>query len=223
MVLYDVKDLDNCLSKYKSIIVYGIGNYGKAFIDYVIDIGQKKKIKSVVVTDRTNTPGEYRNILISEAGELFNQTVYEDTCVILAVSLRYQKSIITQLDKFGISNYYCLTDEIYRKIAEGGIKGMIVPYHGLTFLVAGFMKCGTTALHRVFMNIDRVYVPVEKETAYFSWFHHVNHAEEKLIKRYFSCIRKPGNSRYGGSVFLLECKRYLYVFWKKCQNYTYDA
>ena len=123
MVFYDVKDLDNCLSKYKSIIVYGIGNYGKAFIDYVIDIGQKKKIKSVVVTDRTNTPGEYRNILISEAGELFNQTVYEDTCVILAVSLRYQKSIITQLDKFGISNYYCLTDEIYRKIAEGGYKG----------------------------------------------------------------------------------------------------
>lgn len=186
-----MKDLDYCLNNYKSIIVYGAGNYGKTLVNYLIAIGEKEKIKGMIVTDHTNVPGAYRNIVISEAREFWSNRVYENACVIVAVSLRYQKSITTLLEKYNIDNYYCLTKEVYREIAGGGInEKTIVPYHGLTFLVAGFMKCGTTALHRVLMNVESIYVPIEKETAYFSWFNKVSNPEEELIKRYFSCIKE---------------------------------
>lgn len=120
MDIYKMKDLDYCLNNYKSIIVYGAGNYGKTLVNYLIAIGEKEKIKGMIVTDHTNVPGAYRNIVISEAREFWSNRVYENACVIVAVSLRYQKSITTLLEKYNIDNYYCLTKEVYREIAGGG-------------------------------------------------------------------------------------------------------
>lgn len=71
----------------------------------------------------------------------------------------------------------------------GGDERPCVPYQGINFLTAGFMKCGTTSLYSVLRKMYSVYVPARKETAFFSWFDKVENAEEKLIKSYFSYIR----------------------------------
>lgn len=182
--------LDTCLKNEDGVIIYGIGMYGSAVADYMIETGNREKIRGITVTDRKDAPAVYKNIPVSEAGDCFSNEENRKCLVIVAVSIQYQESMISLLESFGVERWYCLTRESYLDLMRNGDKRIKVPYHGMDFLVAGFTKCGTTSLHCVLRDIDSIFVPLEKETHFFEWFDRTENAEEKLAERYFSDIRE---------------------------------
>lgn len=188
--IYESKFLDVCLKNAASVIIYGIGVYGSTVVDYMIKTGNKEKIRGIVVTDRKDAHATYENIPISDAKSCFRNEENRNCLVIVAVSMQFQESIVAVLESFGINRWYCLTRHAYLNLMKNGDKRLRIPYRGVDFLIAGFIKCGTTSLHSVLRKVDSVFVPLEKETHFFWWFDKVDNAEEKLIERYFSDIRK---------------------------------
>lgn len=188
--IYESKFLDGCLKNAASVIIYGIGVYGSTVVDYMIKTGNKEKIRGIVVTDRKDAHATYENIPISDAKSCFRNEENRNCLVIVAVSVQFQESIVAVLESFGIKRWYCLTRHAYLNLMKNGDKRLRIPYRGVDFLIAGFIKCGTTSLHSVLRKVDSVFVPLEKETHFFWWFDKVDNAEEKLIERYFSDIRK---------------------------------
>lgn len=189
-VIYGAEFLDRCLRDEDGVVIYGIGMYGSAVVDYIIESGNKEKIRGIVVTNLEDAPGEYKGIPVCEAGSYFRDRENGKFLVVVAVTVKIQESIVVLLENYGIKRWYCLTREAYLDLIRNGDKRQRIPYQGVDFLVAGFAKCGTTSLQCVLRDIDSIFVPYEKETQFFWWFDKVENAEEKLIKRYFSDIRE---------------------------------
>lgn len=192
--IYKSEFLDVCLQKEDGVIIYGIGSYGSAVADYIIETGNKEKIRGIAVTDQKDVPAAYKNIPVSEAEICFRNEKNRKRLTIVAVSVPLQESIIAMLESFGIKKWYCLTRQVYLALMRKGDKRPRIPYRGVDFVVAGFTKCGTTSLHCVLRNIDSIFVPLEKETHFFEWLDKVENAEEKLAERYFSDIREGQTS-----------------------------
>jgi len=174
----------------EGIVIYGAGEYGKRLIDYLISIGRKDKIKGIVVTDKKDAIDAYEGIAVSDAKVFFCSEKGSNYCVIVAVSLKYQSGVILTLEKYGIKNYYCLTRLAYRELKKRTDKRPRVTFEKIDFLVAGFMKSGTTSVDHVLNDCEDIYLPVGKETHFFYWYNEVKDAKEKLIIKHFDDIRR---------------------------------
>lgn len=189
-VIYGDEFLDRCLRDEDGVVIYGIGMYGSAVVDYIIESGNKEKIRGIVVTRLEDAPGEYKGIPVCEAGGYFRDRENRNYLVIISVSGQYQENIIELLESSNVKRWCCLTRMAYLDLMRKGDKRKRISYRGVDFLVSGFVKCGTTSLHSVLRTINSIFVPFEKETHFFWWFNDVEKAQEKLIQKYFSDIRE---------------------------------
>ncbi len=119
--------------------------------------------------------------------------VVGDIFIIIAVSQVYLSEIVGIVRKYG-ERYCCVTEflykEITRKLNPDLTLKQIGTYEGLDFLLAGFVKCGTTSLYQALRNVDDIYVSEDKESQFFSWCDKVENPKEKLIRDYFNNIPK---------------------------------
>lgn len=193
--------LKRCTDNCNGIIIYGIGEYGKKTVDYFSSTGKKEKLKAILVTDRTCSESEYAGISVIESRMFFKCEENRQHCmrgggycVIVAVSLKYQGEIAMILEGYGVEQYYCITRSVLRELEKKvNIETdhrVCEPYRGMDFIIAGFTKCGTTSMHYALNKIPGIYLPTGKETKFFSWFHQVPDAKNKLIEKYFMGIRE---------------------------------
>lgn len=183
-------DFFNDIDFLDGFVIYGIGEYGKKLIDFLISIGKKNNIKGIIVTNKKDVVDTYEGIPIKEARNFFSLEKAKDKLVVIvAMSLKYQSEVILTLEEQGVRKYYCLTRYVYREIKKRADKRLQVPFEKIDFLVSGFMKCGTTSIDSVLREYEDIYLPVGKETHFFYWFDKVRDAKEKLIVKYFSDIR----------------------------------
>ena len=175
-------DLDKCMKTNMDIILYGIGEYGKTLTDYLLEAGNKEKLKAIIVTKKTANEHEYNGIKIWDAETYLGM---EDGLVLIAVSGKYQKDIEKIVRRFN-KKYCCVTDRLYQEI----VKRLKVPYQGIDFVVAGFPKCGTTSLYNAIHGKREIYLSKIKESQYFEWCDKVENPEKVLAMKYFNDIRK---------------------------------
>lgn len=187
--IYTTYGLNEILDREEKVIIYGVGVYGKKIADYIISMGKQAKIEAFYVTDKKED--YYRNIKILDSEEW--HLVGGDRPIIIAVSHVYLSEIVGIVQQYG-REYYCVTeflyDEVHRKSVSGSISGQIGTYEGLDFLLAGFVKCGTTTLYQVLKNVEDVYVSENKESLFFNWCDQVKNPKEQLIRDYFGNIQK---------------------------------
>ncbi len=116
-----------------------------------------------------------------------------DILIIIAVSQVYLSEIVEIVRQYGM-RYCCVTEflynEINRKLNPALTLKQIGTYEGLDFLLAGFIKCGTTSLHQALRNVEDIYVSESKESQFFRWCDKVENPKEQLIRDYFSSIPK---------------------------------
>ncbi len=187
--IYTIYGLNEILDREEKIIIYGAGTYGKRIADYFISIGKQTKIETFWVTEKTED--DYRGIKIIESGD--GHLVVSDTLIIIAVSQDYLSEIVEIVRQYG-KRYCCVTEFLYneidRKLNPALTLKQIGTYEGLDFLLAGFVKCGTTSLHQALRKVEDIYVSENKESQFFSWCDKVENPKEQLIRDYFNNIRK---------------------------------
>lgn len=198
--IYTSKDLDRYLQENRSIVIYGVGVYGKRLIDYMISSGNKKKIEAVIATEKKNSEQEYRGIEIQEAALYLNNA--EHCFVIVSVSLEYQEEIVKIVKQYH-ALYSYMTLDLFLELGTKLDTRKKVPYHEVDFLLPGFTKCGTSSLHRALRNISSIYLSEQKESWFFLWQDKVKNSQEMLIDQFFDNIRE------GQTVGMIEP-----VFWK---------
>ncbi len=221
-LLSDTKFFEDELECLEGILIYGIGNYGKKLTDYLIHIGKKEKIKGIIVTDRRKEIDVYQGIAVYDAKQVLSDLKNGGYRVIVATSAQYWHAITQILETYQVSTACYLAETGCRAINRIMDGGTFVPYSGIDFLVAGFMKCGTTSLYHILSKMDFIYLPQEKETYFFRWKDKVDHAQEVLIRRYFSDIKE------GQTVGMIEPSFFaraegVYQHWGGGKNYFHDA
>lgn len=60
-------DFFNDIDLLDGFVIYGIGEYGKKLIDFLISIDKKNKIKGIIVTNKKDVVDTYEGIPIKEA------------------------------------------------------------------------------------------------------------------------------------------------------------
>ena len=221
-ILSDIHFFEGEWDDFEGILIYGIGDYGQMLTDYLIHIGKKEKIKDIMVTDRCGSPKEYQGIAVCDARQALSDPENRRYRVIVATSAEYWNAITEVLEAYQVSSACYLSEAGYRAIKRSIDGGTFVPYSGIDFLVAGFMKCGTTSLYHILNKMDFIYLPREKETYFFRWKDKVDHAQEVLIRRYFSDIKE------GQTVGMIEPSFFaraegVYQHWGGGKNYFHDA
>lgn len=183
--IYSIEDLDKCLQSKDRIAIYGAGDYGKRLIDYIISIKKENRITGIIVTEKGDFNCEYKGIKIYEAASFLE---VQECFVIIAVSLDFQNDIVNVVKHYG-KPYRYMMYEAYQDLGKKLDARMPVPYNGIDFLLAGFVKCGTTSLHSALMKVDRIYLPEKKETQFFTWYDKVKNPKKELIDKFFDNIR----------------------------------
>lgn len=183
--LFRIEDLKSHLTS-EDVVVYGAGNYGKRLVDYINSIKAQERIQAIVVTDGEYEI-EYRNIPILDALSYLENC--EAVTIIIAVSVLFQEDIASLVRKFG-KNYVYMTDELYVAMGAELDKKLAEPYHGLDFMLTGFIKCGTTSLYHALYGCEDIYLSKQKETQFFTWCHHVKNPARILQEEYFGNIRE---------------------------------
>lgn len=185
--IYELDALKQYLNIHENIVIYGAGDYGKKLVDYIISIGQQKKISGIIITEKPEKDFEYKGIKVHEAVPFL--TGCEICHILIAASLPFQSDIARLINKFG-REYMFLTNDIYVAMIEFLDTREKVSYQGIDFLLAGFIKCGTTSLHDVLIKHKDIYLSQKKESQFFSWCDRVENPEKILIEKYFGNIRK---------------------------------
>lgn len=186
-LLYNVDKLKEYFRHIECAAIYGAGDYGKTLIDYLIFAGEKEKILGIIVTKRKDADRNYKGMEILEAADFFE--THRNCSVIIAASLEHWDAMEETVLSKGAS-YRIMTQELYTDMQRKMDGREKTVYQELDFLLAGFEKCGTTSLYAALKKIPAIYLSDKKESHYFSWFHMVEGAREKLIAAYFDNIRK---------------------------------
>lgn len=184
--IYKTEDLKKCLELQESVIVYGIGDYGKRLVDSIIAMEKKDKIKAVVVTKKQEAVEDYRGIKIYEAASYFEKE--QKSYVIIAISVQYQRDVQKLVNRYGMKYCY-MTRLLYTELESLVDTRTIVEYRGIDFLLAGFCKCGTTSLYDVLHQKDGIYLSDEKESLFYSWRDMVTNPLEILKENFMNKIR----------------------------------
>lgn len=182
--------LNEIIDKEEKVIIYGAGVYGKRIADYIISVGKKNKIAAFWVTQKSDE--DYKGIKIVESG--YGYLAESHTLIIIAVSQIYMSEIVEIVQQYKM-RYCCVTDilnnEISGKLSLALTLQRIGTYERLDFLLAGFIKCGTTSLYQALTQVEDVYLSdFEKESLFFSWCDKVENPKEQLNRDFFSNIRK---------------------------------
>lgn len=74
----------------------------------------------------------------------------------------------------------------YELMAEIGAREHI----HLDFVCAGFVKCGTSSLHRALKKQKKIFLPKKKETLYMNWRLKTEDAPERFNSIYFSDVKE---------------------------------
>lgn len=210
--IFDIKDLNRYLQMKGNIVIYGAGDYGKKLIDYIFSQKEEEKIMGIVVTEKEETDSEYRGKKISEADTFFMEC--GECFVIIATSLVYQEEIAKIVKQYG-KQYCYITYELYLDLKNGLDSCLVVPYSGVDFLCPGFPKCGTTSLYSALRRVDGIYLSQRKENHFFRWCESVENPEEKLIKTYFSNIKKGETVGIIDPTYIREAERIHDLFGNK--------
>lgn len=207
--IYTVYGLKRILETEEKVIIYGAGDHGKRVADYMIAEGKREKIHSFCVTEKKGDT-DHKGIPITEYGE--GHLSSPDRLIIVAVSEVYLSEIVEVLQRHG-ERYCCetryLNDDIMRKMDPNADPKHIGTYDRVDFLVAGFIKCGTSSLHSALMKIKDVYVPEGKASLFFNWCDRVNDPRAQLIRDYFDKIQEgqtvgafePSFAKYPGRTY----------------------
>ncbi len=196
--LHMIDEIDLLFEREEKIVIYGAGDYGKRFADYVYIKGEKEKILSFLVTERKEKDYDYQGISVADAHDFLAD---RECFVIVAVSDQYQEDVVKIIEFYG-KRFCCLTEDLYRAL----IKELEVPYHGLDFLLAGFQKCATSSLYIALQKVDDIFLPKGKETVFYKWYDKVDNFQSVLKEKYYHGIRngqivgaiEPGLSEWGG-------------------------
>lgn len=203
--LYTVDEIDLIFKEEEKIAIYGAGDYGKTLADHaVVTRGYNKKILSFLVSEKKDTDYDYRGIAVSDAYEFM---AGQECFVIVAVSDRYREAVVETVERCG-RRFCCLTEEGYKAL----LKDLEVPYHGLDFLLAGFMKCATSSLYEALRTVGDIFLPVGKETAFYKWYGKVDDFHAVLAEKHYHNVRKgqivgaiePGISEWGEAQLIYD-------------------
>lgn len=188
--IFTTYGLNEIIDKEEKVIIYGAGEYGKRIADYLISVGKKNKITAFWVTQKSDE--DYKGIKIVESG--YGHLAESHTLIIIAVSQVYMAEIVEIIQKYRM-RYCCATSILINEIS--GRSGADLTLHrigtfeGLNFLLAGFIKCGTTSLYQALTQIEDIYLSdFNKESLFFSWCDKVKNPKEQLVRDYFSNIRE---------------------------------
>ena len=184
--IYSIKELGRIIHTGEGIAVYGVGDYGKKLIDYLIYIKENKRIKGIIVTDRVGLEPDYKGIAIEEASDFFAKDC--ECHVIIAVSGVYQEEIVKIVQRYD-RQYRSMTHDLYSDM-DKEMNPCFVPYQGIDFLCPGFGKCGTSSLYSALKTMDSIYLSEWKENHFFAWCDDVENPEEILIETFFDGIKK---------------------------------
>lgn len=176
--------LNDLLDRKESVVIYGIGIFGKCLTDYLISQNRRNQIRGVVVTDLSVSDREYQGFWIQEAHSFFEQC--GETFVLIAVSLAYQSEVAEIVMRYGL-DYIFVTDRLFCDMnARIDRKERFSLHVKIDFCIAGFQKCGTTSVFSALKEIESIYLPDKKETLFFEWYRKVKYPEKLLEKKYYA-------------------------------------
>ncbi|MDE5699940.1 MAG: sulfotransferase [Lachnospiraceae bacterium] len=181
--LFRTEELDMYLQSKNSVVIYGGAKYARRLIDYMILNQKAVIIEAMVVTRKDETNCGYKGIMLREASSFFEE---RGKCsVLIAASAIYQDEIAQIVSEY-VQDYRFVADELFFDMG----RKLNISYRGINFIVGGFFKCGTTSLHRAFMEIDDIYLSDRKESQFFSWYDKVEDPKKKLEEKYFSSVQE---------------------------------
>lgn len=191
--VYTVNQLKDLLDKTESVVIYGIGMFGKCLADYLISENRRNQIRGIVVTDLSVSDTEYQGFQIQEFASFFKKC--RGSLVMIAVSLAYQSEVYHTVKECDQECVF-VTDRLFCEMNAGiGLREKYSLDIKIDFCVAGFQKCGTTSVFSALKELKGIYLPEEKETLFFEWYKKVEHPERVLVEKFYAEIGPGGGTK----------------------------
>lgn len=161
------------VKKYQKIIVYGVGNVSKTIIRFLVS--HNIKISGVAWKKDSS-----KNILGFQVYKLESyQEFAEEALVIIACNYNVMSEEEKEaLSKKAFKSIRFIDYEMFVRLSnEENIK--------MDFLCVGFVKSGTSSLHKALSKNKKIFLPKVKENYYLHWRNKFDDAPKRLKELYY--------------------------------------
>lgn len=110
--------IQNLILKNDKIVIYGAGNYAKAFINYLRNLNILEKVGFIIVSSKRNNEKKLDNLDIVEINDLPDDYDRKNL-ILVATSGGFYREIEKNLLEKGLSNFELLDDVFLGKLAGG--------------------------------------------------------------------------------------------------------
>lgn len=157
MFIKSKTDLQNILTKYSHVILYGANDVGKTLMRYF----QKQNLSlniSIASHPKKQSKSHFFGYEISPITK-FKKNASDS---LLLVAIKPENYATNESYFEGFQNVYFIDYSFYCTLAKE-------ENEALDFLAVGFVKSGTSSLHAILRKHPQVFLPRGKETKYILW------------------------------------------------------
>lgn len=160
-------------------VIYGSEEWGDRLVKYLEQVGRGLKIRETGKRSMLSSPAD---------------PIGEGTLVLVAPFFDVE-ILLGEIKTLNPKRHYFCTPELMERLSvllKNKFQGEVA--QGISFVVAGSPKCGTTSLHFALQKIEDIYLPDDKESGFFLYrFSDRNLAslsKENWLRRFYNHVPK---------------------------------